>query len=281
MKKPITLILAALLVITFSLAGCNNKEDNNIPSLTLCELPESQEEEIGNQIPQWVCDADRALPLNVMTSTDFDIYNDYVRSIFPSYYDYGWTQEQSDKVYLGQGIAMYHLDDAVPENRVVYYPVILNGVVVSGLQVYEDLDSHDLGWQAGPHLANPLNALIQQMAMFDTETTLLLGYNNNTIGIIGTFGGSNVGTIWNNYYILDKLGITKKGNQYTLGKRDLFGLVIAFRYLLPKQDFLEFKRSLISILNRYTKSSYQITKNKLLTMMGFPSDWENITRYQV
>ena len=204
MKKPITLILAAFLVITFSLAGCNNKEDNNILSLTLYELPESQEEEIGNQIPQWVCDADWALPLNVMTSTDFDIFNDYVRSIFPSYYDDGWTQEQSDKVYLGQGIAMYQLDDAVPKYRVVYYPVILNGVVVSGLQVYEDLDSHDLSWQAGPQLVNPLNALIQQMAMFDTETILLLGYNNNnTIGIVGHFIGSDTGTVWNEYYILD------------------------------------------------------------------------------
>lgn len=204
MKKLITLILAVLLFFTFSLAGCNNKYDNNDTSLTLCELPESQEKEIGNQIPQWVSDVDWAFPLNAMTSTDLDKFNDYAKSVFPLYYDDGWTQEQSDKVYLGQGIEMYDLDDTVPENRIVYYPVILNGVVVSGLQVFEDLDSHDLGWQAGPHLANPLNALIQQMAMFDTETTLLLGYNNNnTIGIIGSFGGSSVGTIWNNYYILD------------------------------------------------------------------------------
>ena len=66
-----------------------------------------------------------------------------IRSIFPSYYDDGWTQEQSDKAHF-------------------YYPVILNGVVVSGLTVYEDLDSHEMGWQ-GPQLVNPLNALIQQI----------------------------------------------------------------------------------------------------------------------
>lgn len=204
MKKTVTLILAALLILTISLTGCNNKDDDNDTLLTLCELPESQEKEIGNQIPKWVSDANWALPLSVMTSTDLDKFNDYARRIFPSYYDDGWTQEQSDQVYLGQGIEMYALDDTVPECRIVYYPVILNGVVVSGLEVYEDLDSHDLGWQAGPHLANPLNALMQQMAMFDTESVLLLGYNyNNTIGIIGNFGGSNVGTIWNNYYILD------------------------------------------------------------------------------
>lgn len=36
-----------------------------------------------------------------------------------------------------------------------------------------------------------------------------------------------------------KLGIPQKGSQYLQGKKDLFGLVIAFRYLLSKQDFLQ------------------------------------------
>ena len=81
--------------------------------------------------------------------------------------------------------------------------------------------------------------------------------------------------------IHNKLGIAKKGNQYMLGKRDLFGLVIAFRYLLSKQDFLEFKTSFIRILNKYTKTSHQISENKLLDMMGFPSNWKNITRYKI
>lgn len=51
----------------------------------------------------------------------------------------------------------------------------------------------------------------------------------------------------------EKLGITKKGIQYLLGKRDLFGLVIAFRFLLPKKDFLEFKRAMIHILHNAQK----------------------------
>lgn len=45
-----------------------------------------------------------------------------------------------------------------------------------------------------------------------------------------------------------KLNIYQK-NQYLSGKRDLFGLVIAFRYLLPKRDFLEFKHALIGIIS--------------------------------
>ena len=78
-----------------------------------------------------------------------------------------------------------------------------------------------------------------------------------------------------------KLNISKKGNQFLFGKRDLFGLVIAFRYLLPKQDFLKFKRALIRIIKKYIKRSPQITESFLLKLMGFPDNWKNITRYRL
>ena len=42
-----------------------------------------------------------------------------------------------------------------------------------------------------------------------------------------------------------KLGIQQVGSQYVCGKRDLFALVIAFRYLLPNDDFKEFKANLL------------------------------------
>lgn len=78
-----------------------------------------------------------------------------------------------------------------------------------------------------------------------------------------------------------KLNIPKKGNQYLSGKRDLFGLVIAFRYLLPKQDFLEFKLALIGIINKYIKNSGQISESSLLDIMGFSANWKDITRYRI
>lgn len=78
-----------------------------------------------------------------------------------------------------------------------------------------------------------------------------------------------------------KLGIAKKGNQYLFGKRDLFGLVIAFRYLLPKQDFLEFKHALIHILNQYAKNNSPISEEALLSLMGFPPNWKSITKYRI
>ena len=78
-----------------------------------------------------------------------------------------------------------------------------------------------------------------------------------------------------------KMNIPKKGSQYTQGKADYFGLVIAFRYLLPRADFLAFKSSLKKLIDSYCKKNTRISKNELLKEMGMPSDWEKITRYRM
>lgn len=78
-----------------------------------------------------------------------------------------------------------------------------------------------------------------------------------------------------------KLGLPQKGNQYLLGKRDLFGAVIAFRYLLSRQDFLDFKHSLIRTLNDYTRNSGRISEDKLLSIMGFPPNWKKLSQYHI
>ncbi len=78
-----------------------------------------------------------------------------------------------------------------------------------------------------------------------------------------------------------KLKIPKMHGHYKYGKRDLFGLVIAFRYLLSNNDFLEFKRSLNKLMKKHIESSTQITENSLLKMMGFPNNWKNITRFSI
>lgn len=77
-----------------------------------------------------------------------------------------------------------------------------------------------------------------------------------------------------------KLGIPQKGTQYSMGKQDLFALVIAFRYLLPNEDFKKFKQSLTRILSRYCSDQTAITETNLLNYMGFPANWKRITRYQ-
>ena len=80
--------------------------------------------------------------------------------------------------------------------------------------------------------------------------------------------------------IHQKLCIPKSGSQYIYGKRDLFALVIAFRYLLPDNDFKKFKASLLRILNHYLKSTDAMSDIILYQYMGFPSNWEKISIYK-
>lgn len=75
-----------------------------------------------------------------------------------------------------------------------------------------------------------------------------------------------------------RLSISKKGNQYKKGKQDLFAVVIAFKYLLPDKDFLEFERRLIREIDQVSKNVRHITQNELLVKMGFPENWKNISR---
>lgn len=79
----------------------------------------------------------------------------------------------------------------------------------------------------------------------------------------------------------EKLKIPKRGNQYIYGKQDLFAIVIAFRYLLPKEDFINFKKKLVREIEKLNKELLHITESELLEQMGFPANWENITRYRL
>ncbi len=78
-----------------------------------------------------------------------------------------------------------------------------------------------------------------------------------------------------------KMKIPKNGNQYKYGKNDLFSVVIAFRMLLAKVDFLEFKKSLNQIINQYMKRTNNLNQKKFLETMGFPENWKNISRYKL
>ena len=75
-----------------------------------------------------------------------------------------------------------------------------------------------------------------------------------------------------------KLGITKRGNQYVYGKHDLFAVVIAFRCLLPSDAFLAFKQELSKEIDRFSKNCSSLSQSDLLSAMGFPSNWKNISR---
>jgi len=77
-----------------------------------------------------------------------------------------------------------------------------------------------------------------------------------------------------------KLNIPKTGTQYSYGKSDLFSVVIALRYLLPKEDFLLFKKALVLLIEGFKRNTTAIQEKELLTAMGFPENWKDITKYR-
>lgn len=77
-----------------------------------------------------------------------------------------------------------------------------------------------------------------------------------------------------------RLNIPKKGRTYTYGKNDLFSVVIMLDYLLPRNEFIEFKRRLLSLLNHFEKKEV-LSQKALLEYMGFPNNWKDITKYKI
>ena len=77
-----------------------------------------------------------------------------------------------------------------------------------------------------------------------------------------------------------KLGLPKNGTQYSCGKRDLFAMVISFRYLLPTQEFKTFKASLAQTIRQYLDASPAMAEATLYQYMGFPQNWKKITSYK-
>lgn len=73
------------------------------------------------------------------------------------------------------------------------------------------------------------------------------------------------------------LSIPQNGIQYKYGKNDLFAVVISFRYLLPEEDFSDFKKNLSFEISKANKKMVHITEPELLVHMGFPPNWEDIS----
>ena len=69
------------------------------------------------------------------------------------------------------------------------------------------------------------------------------------------------------------LKIPKKGKTYRTGVRDLFAIVIAFRYFLGNDDFNKFKTNLTNTIDHYIQNTSALNQNDILKAMGFPANW--------
>ena len=77
-----------------------------------------------------------------------------------------------------------------------------------------------------------------------------------------------------------KLQLPQKKGQYIIGKKDLFAVVIALRYLISNEDFKVFRKILSLLIKDVLKKCPHLTEDQLLKEMGFPKNWVKITRYK-
>lgn len=75
--------------------------------------------------------------------------------------------------------------------------------------------------------------------------------------------------------------IPKIGNTFMQGKRDFFSVVIAFRYLLPSEEFKSFKNKLTRLINKFENESGARAAEAVLHQMGFPDNWKKVTSFKV
>ena len=77
-----------------------------------------------------------------------------------------------------------------------------------------------------------------------------------------------------------KLQIIKTNNHYVYGKQDLFAVVIALRYLISIDEFKQFKDALSKLIKTVLEQCLHLAEKQLLNSMGFPTNWNNISRYK-
>ncbi|WP_242839184.1 hypothetical protein [Lachnospira multipara] len=77
-----------------------------------------------------------------------------------------------------------------------------------------------------------------------------------------------------------KLQIPQKNGQYAIGKKDLFAVVIALRYLIDNQEFKQFKAELKRLIHSVLKNCPHISQELLFSKMGFSENWEKIVCYK-
>lgn len=85
----------------------------------------------------------------------------------------------------------------------------------------------------------------------------------------------NKGTI-DDTDIHEIMGLRVRNGNYMQGKKDLFAVVIVFKYLRSESDFSNFMDDLETIIDDLCKSTRVLQQSLLLKKMGFPSNWKEI-----
>lgn len=87
---------------------------------------------------------------------------------------------------------------------------------------------------------------------------------------------ANTGINDTKYHIM--LNLPNTNGRYSIGKNDLFAVVISLKLLLSKEDYSKFHNKLFSRLMSIQTKLKTISLNDVLIAMNFPSNWHDLLK---
>lgn len=147
--------------------------------------------------------------------------------------------------------------------------VLFNGITFGTLSKFYTLMTQDLQFKVSREFNNLSEKQVGQILNVITKFRNVCAHNERL------FSYKTKNTI-PNLSVHQALKIQRKGSTYDKGIRDLFAIVIAFKYFLGADDFNKFKTNLTNTIDHYIQKSSALSKNDILGAMGFPTNWDQI-----
>lgn len=147
--------------------------------------------------------------------------------------------------------------------------VLFNGITFGTLSKFYTLMTQDLQFKVSREFNSLSEKQVGQILSVVTKFRNVCAHNERLFSY-------KTKNIIPNLSVHQALKIQRKGNTYDRGIRDLFAIVIAFKYFLGVDDFNKFKTSLTNTIDHYIQITTALSKNDILSAMGFPTNWEQL-----
>ncbi len=147
--------------------------------------------------------------------------------------------------------------------------VLFNGITFGTLSKFYALMTQDLQFKVSREFKSLSEKQVGQILSVVTKFRNVCAHNERLFSY-------KTKNIIPNLPVHKALNIQRRGSTYEKGIRDLFAIVIAFKYFLGNDDFNKFKTSLTNTIEHYIQNTTALSKNDILNAMGFPSNWADI-----
>ena len=147
--------------------------------------------------------------------------------------------------------------------------VVFNGITLGTLSKFYMLMTQDLQFKVSREFSNLSEKQIGKILSIVTKFRNVCAHNERLFSY-------RTKSMIPNLPAHKSLNIPQKGNAYTKGIRDIFAIVIVFKYFLTTDDFNKFKTHLSGSIDHYIQNNTALSKDDILNAMGFPTNWADV-----